>query len=113
MRPAPWLAVEPYRIRGVYGTAEGAFQIRRDGIPLKIIASCGMGWEHVSVSAPGRCPTWGEMHHVKELFWSDDECVVQYHPPKEDYVNCHPFVLHLWRPNTPGVEIPRPPKALV
>jgi hypothetical protein len=80
---------------------------------LQIIASWGMGWEHVSVSLPTehRCLDWGEMCHVKGLFWNDDETVIQYHPAKQDYVNCHPFVLHLWKPI--GIELPKPPTILI
>lgn len=79
------------------------------------IASDGAGWEHVSVSirteSGTRMPTWTEMCYIKNLFWSDEDTVVQYHPPKSDYVNMHPHVLHIWRPV--GIEIPRPPSILV
>jgi hypothetical protein len=40
------------------------------------------------------------MCHVKELFFDADECVMQLHPPKSEYVNCHQYCLHLWRPQT-------------
>lgn len=78
---------------------------------LKIIASDGGGWEHVSVSCKRRCPNWAEMCFVKGLFWTEQETVVQYHPPKSEYVNCHPNCLHLWRP-TEG-EILLPPSIFV
>jgi hypothetical protein len=71
----------------------------------------GCGWEHVSVSLADRCPTWDEMAWVKDLCWGPDACVVQYHPPRAEYVNCHPYCLHLWRPA--GAELPRPPAGLV
>jgi hypothetical protein len=51
------------------------------------------------------------MCFVKDLFWDDEECVMQLHPPKSDYVNCHPNCLHLWKPV--GQDIPRPPSELV
>ena len=83
-------------------------------------SDCGAAgeWEHVSVharegkrfSAP-RTPTWAEMCFTKELFWEDDEAVVQYHPPKVSYVNQHPHVLHLWRHRT--TPIPLPPTVCV
>ena len=69
------------------------------------------GWEHVSVSLDDRCPEWDEMCFVKELFWEDEECVMQLHPPKSDYVNRHPYVLHLWRPL--DGKIPRPKRIQV
>ncbi|KKM15017.1 hypothetical protein LCGC14_1700280 [marine sediment metagenome] len=108
-----------YRVRnGVFSSTEedgnnGCFIIRQAGRgeDLRIIASDGMEWEHVSVSLDGRIPTWREMCHVKGLFWDDNDCVIQYHPAKSDYVNCHPFTLHLWRPI--GQDIPQPPPILV
>lgn len=87
-------------------------------IPFKhknftVIASDGMGWEHVSVSIEGetRTPTWEEMCFIKDMFWSDDACVVQYHPPRSEYVNNHDYCLHLWRPV--DKEIPLPDSILV
>lgn len=77
---------------------------------LQIIASDGEGWEHVSVSLPYRSPTWEEMCKVKDLFWDDEDCVIQYHPPKSEYVNNHPFCLHLWRPPD---KVDTPPSILV
>ncbi len=97
----------------------GAFILHpRFGDPLLAIATdadgyaelglAGPAWEHVSVSVPKRTrvPNWREMCYVKEAFWDDEDCVVQFHPPRSDYVNYHPYVLHLWRPV--GVELPRP-----
>ena len=55
------------------------------------------GWEHVSISTRRRTPNWVEMCFVKDLFWPDDEMVIQFHPPRSEYVNNHPFCLHLWR----------------
>lgn len=80
---------------------------------LKIIASDGAGWDHVSVSKRYECPSWEEMCRIKELFWDDPEdCVVQFHPPKSQYVNNHLYCLHLWRPNN-GLIVPVPPTILV
>jgi hypothetical protein len=76
-----------------------------------IIASWGAGWEHVSASMKNRCPTWDEMCMVKDIFWGADECVIQYHPPKDEYVNLHPHCLHLWKKI--GSEFETPPKKLV
>lgn len=78
---------------------------------LRIIASDGEAWEHVSVSTSSRCPTWDEMCFVKGLFWSEEDCVVQFHPPKSEYVNVHPYCLHLWR--KVGSEFETPPSLMV
>lgn len=84
---------------------------RHGAAPLRIIASDGEGWEHVSVSLPERCPTWAEMCLVKNMFWDDADCVVQFHPPSSEYINNHSYCLHLWRPT--GHDIPTPPSRLV
>jgi hypothetical protein len=75
--------------------------------PLRVIASWGSGWDHVSVSRADRCPTWEEMHAVKAALFSPEECAVQYHPPQSRYVDCHPYCLHLWRPQRQ--QLPQPP----
>lgn len=74
--------------------------------PLTVIFSNGAGWDHVSVSSPIRCPTWAEMCAVRDLFWSADEWVLQFHPPEAEYVNFHPNCLHLWRPKDGKVRTP-------
>lgn len=85
----------------------GYFSIRLDGGQrVFVIASDGLGWEHVSVSRNDRVPLWNEMCQVKELFWDDEDCVVQYHPGKADYVNNHSHCLHLWRPTEASMPIP-------
>jgi hypothetical protein len=89
----------------------GAFLFHYAGREQRVIASDGEGWEHVSVSCPDRCPTWGEMCFIKSKFWHEDETVIQYHPAKSNYVNMHPYCLHLWKPI--GVTLPLPPSILV
>lgn len=117
----------------------GAFHLEspEPGWRLALIASDGSDvpdvadwqWEHVSVHAyrPGkpqpegftissrrpamRTPTWVEMAYVKRLCWDAEDVVVQFHPRESQYVNCHPHVLHLWRPK--NQEFPTPPSILV
>jgi len=91
----------------------GQFIIRdiKLGVVMTTQASDGLGWEHVSCSMPHKIPTWKQMCYIKSLFWDDDDCVIQYHPPKADYVNNHINCLHLWRPV--DQEIIRPPSILV
>lgn len=78
---------------------------------LRVISSDGLGWDHVSVSCQDRCPTWDEMCRIKDLFFGPDQVAVQYHPREADYVNYHPFCLHIWR--CQGREIPCPPSLMV
>jgi hypothetical protein len=82
-----------------------------DGASIRVIASSGEGWDHVSVSRKNRCPNWAEMEHVKRLFFADTETAMQLHVPASDHINCHPYCLHLWRPQF--TEIPRPPAEFV
>jgi hypothetical protein len=97
-----------------YGLA-GAFMLMGPKGEYLAIISSGVdhefGWEHVSVSCSKRIPNWLEMCFVKELFWQDEEAVMQLHPPKSEYVNHHPNCLHLWRPL--NAAIPLPPSILV
>ena len=91
----------------------GAFLIpsRVDSGGLRVIASSGFGWDHVSVSRKNRCPNWYEMSQIKELFFLDEEAVFQLHPAKADHINLHPHCLHLWR--SQQQPIPMPPKWMV
>lgn len=76
-----------------------------------VVWSIGGGWDHVSVSFSNRCPTWEEMCRVKDAFFREDECCVEYHPKKSDYVNNMPYCLHIWRPQ--NADLPTPPKIFV
>lgn len=126
MRQSPNLRIENYRVRrgSMASTTQygnyGAFIVPSSprGRMLLVIVSegsadgePGFGWEHVSVSLPDRTPTWEEMCLVKDLFFRDDETVIQYHPPKSSYVNAHNFCLHLWRHRLQ--QFPMPPVELV
>ena len=125
-----WRHIEKYRVRlGAVcethpGDDYGQFIVPfYTVVTLIVMASAGgdiMPWEHVSVHARTnygkvnekvRTPTWDEMCFVKAVFWEDDEAMMQLHPPKKEYVNTHPHVLHLWKPL--AAEIPRPPMIAV
>jgi hypothetical protein len=118
MRKQPPTKLEQARIRdGFYGSDSssgltGAFHLMGPcGANLLIIANTAddpivKGWEHVSISIKHRPPNWQEMCFAKELFWDDEEAVVQFHPPKSQYVNCHPNCLHLWRDTIHGHRLP-------
>lgn len=110
------------KIAGRSDEIDGAYAIKHPKVRnyyFQIIASTGMGWEHVSVTLRmkdnpkfvERTPTWQEMCFIKSVFWNDHEAVMQLHPPISEYVNNHPFCLHLWRPTQ--TEIPLPDSLLV
>jgi hypothetical protein len=117
------LTLQANRIReGQYGSDEsyhlaGAFRLYHPSTHTQLLAmSSGTGpdcegWEHVSVSAKDRTPTWEEMAWVKDLFWDKHECAMQLHPPESEYVNFHEYTLHIWRPLK--MTIPVPPAIFV
>lgn len=117
-------APEKYRVTtGLYGTHSDDGNNGIFVVPLSsqshayCIVSDGLDWEHVSVhifnpnDKTQRTPTWSEMCKIKDLFWNEFACVVQYHPEKNDYVNNHKHTLHLWRPIKQIIV--KPPKYLV
>ena len=101
------------RIYGGNGDlCNGVFRIPHSGYELLVIASNGGGWDHVSVGrSDAIIPTWDDMCEVKRLFFDDSETVVQFHPKAAEYINVHPAVLHLWKPQ--GEEIKLPPRKLI
>jgi hypothetical protein len=117
MRHTPNLRIEHYRrihpllSESAAGENWGYFEIATLRGLLRVIASDGTqeaecGWEHVSVSLGSRTPTWEEMALVKQLFFHDDETVLQFHPKKSAYVNFMPHCLHLWRHRETAIELP-------
>ena len=124
MRSAVPERLEAGRIReGLQGSTSdwgfnGAFIVHGPcGEYLRIIISAGAaddtvshGWQHVSVSTRRRPPNWQEMCFVKNLCWDEEELVLQFHPPRSQYVNNHRFVLHMWKA---PYDVPLPPSILV
>jgi hypothetical protein len=113
VRHPPNLRAEKLRIEGGpdFGN-NGAFILSSAaGIPLKIIASDGAGWDHLSVSTNFRTPTWEEMEAARKLFFRDDEWAVQYGVPAAVHIDAHPYTLHWWRPQCEAM--PRPPAWMV
>ena len=77
----------------------GAFLVPypKTGATLKVVASCGGGWDHVSVSLPNRCPNWFEMSFIKRTFFKPTETAWEYHPADTEHINIMPNALHMWR----------------
>lgn len=84
-------------------TNAAAFRVRLDGVKLLAIVEVeavdGELWGHMSVSAstPKRIPTWPELRWCKEYFLGDRKAI-QVLPPRAEYVNLNPNVLHLYAP---------------
>lgn len=98
------LRANRWRIRtGAYASEDmdgwnGAFLTPINGEMYHIMISDGMGWRHLSITNAQRreMPSWQTMCRAKELFYGDDAWAVQFHPPKDDNINDHPWCLHLW-----------------
>ena len=77
---------------------------------LQVIVSWGLNWDHVSVHATMNgeqfTPFWEDMCYIKNLFFKPSETVIQYHPPRINYVNMHKNTLHLWRPQKIEIQLP-------
>ena len=98
----------------LYASEDGGMgEIRFSKWKGTVIWSNGGGWDHVSVRPFNSrlIPSWEEMCKVKDLFFYEDEVVVQYHPAKDQYVNNVKNCLHLWRPQ--NLEMPTPPSIFV
>jgi hypothetical protein len=114
MRPWHQIALATDQVRPVVvGEEGGKFLVRSpvDRHYLQVVASNGLGWDHVSVSRRERSPTWAELEHVKRLFFEETEVAMQLHLPPADHISIHPYCLHLWRPQ--AVPIPMPEKFMV
>lgn len=116
-----WKTINKSRVRsGMFASQDsdgfnGCFYLEINGVPVKVIASDCLGWQHVSVSLCSTSiftPSWNVMCKIKDLFWDETDTVIQIHPAKSEYVNFHPGCLHLWR-CTDGREQPLPPWIMV
>lgn len=56
----------------------------------------GRQWYHVSCSHQGHLPNYNELKQMKRCFVGDERTALQIFPPQSQFVNHHPYVLHLW-----------------
>jgi len=101
-RVVGWLppAVLPPDWRQVRRSEDGASYTHRRGFTAIVSTSFeddGSAWLHLSVAHPRRAPGWGDMRRAKELFLGD-RWAVSVLPREVEYVNIHPFCLHLFAP---------------
>jgi len=86
--------------------------VESPGSMLKVISSCGFGWDHVSVAHPHREPTNSEMERVRRLFWDSYATVVEYHDAVDGISTAvsPPVERHMWSPQ--GCQIITPPSRI-
>lgn len=56
----------------------------------------GDRWLHVSCSHHNKLPKWKELREVKNIFVGREKTAIQIFPHESQYVNIHPYCLHLW-----------------
>jgi hypothetical protein len=74
-------------------------EIHVGGWDGSVIATTNCGWNHVSVAPYAKriIPDWDAMCKIKDIFFEDEEAVIQVHPKKSEYVNNMTNCLHLWQ----------------
>lgn len=91
-------------------SGQGSSYRHTDGRVLLVSVRVEMddrAWLHASVSLHNRLPTWRELREVKDWIVGPKRPAYQIFPRAEDYVNIHPYVLHLWAPLEGDDPIPR------
>jgi hypothetical protein len=55
-------------------------------------------WLHVSCAHADKLPSWSDLREVKTVFCGPKRLALSILPSEAEYVNIHPYVLHLWCP---------------
>lgn len=59
-------------------------------------------WYHVSYSRQDRIPTHEDTLLVRRTMFKPDALAIAVYPPVDEYVNAHPYTLHLWQRLAPA-----------
>lgn len=51
---------------------------------------------HLSISTPSASPSYKEIKEARYRFIPNDVTMGQLFPPREEFVNLHPYCHHLW-----------------
>lgn len=70
--------------------------LTRESVIVTIGRHGGRRWIHFSVAHPSRIPHWDELRRYKSAFIGDDLKAIQVLLPAHEYVNIHPYCLHLF-----------------
>jgi len=90
--PASYQQVEDYVNAGYYRRADGMTVISEVAEYQKRL------WLHVSCAYASKLPTWADLREVKQVFCGPKRLAISIMPSEAEYVNIHPYVLHLWCP---------------
>jgi len=69
---------------------------RQSVIVSEAVELDGKRWVHLSTAFPSRLPTWAELVKTKELFLGEESRALQIVAPRSEWVNIHPYCLHLF-----------------
>ena len=62
----------------------------------RIIVSRDNGLWHLSISCANRLPTYAELVTARYRLLADVPEMAMYFPPMDEFVNVHPYTLHLY-----------------
>ena len=71
---------------------EGFFKLGR----CNVIVSIDNGKWHLSISTTNNSPSYKEIKEARYKFIPNDVYMAQIFPPKEEFVNLHPYCHHLY-----------------
>lgn len=71
---------------------EGIFKMGR----CTIIITIDDGKWHLSISTPSAQPSYRELKEARYKFLPNDIYAAQIFPPKEEFINVHPYCFHLF-----------------
>jgi hypothetical protein len=52
---------------------------------------------HVSLALPDKLPKWDQIKAIRNYFFPKTVDVMMVLPQERDYINVHPFAMHLWQ----------------
>lgn len=90
--PGNYRQLEDYANAGYFTRADGMTIISEVAEYEKRL------WLHVSCAFADRLPSWADLREVKTVFCGPKRLALSIQPSEAEYVNVHPYVLHLWCP---------------
>lgn len=86
----PWQGLRTFKKRlrdGILQVIVGQERVNGRGTPMR--------W-HLSISHQHRVPSWDEIKDARYALCPDQAHMAMILPPKAEYVNVHPFTMHLF-----------------
>jgi hypothetical protein len=112
--PVPAALPRGWRADGSLFLGRGRALVFRHGSGLAVIVSLdeepGARWLHVSCSYSDRLPSWEDLKAVKRIFIGPELTAWQIVAPDSEWVDFHPYTLHLWARLDPESGAPMPPR---